>query len=247
MSFVIAALPFMRVAFEDDAGGPVAAFRAEPSARARLTMKNHSIIFRGAPSGFALHYLANPLAAPPPVAEISGRTRFSFALRLAEPDFFERFHPDGTGGAAHLLLDNLDAAGAIQTSGALSAGVTVEAADLVEIGPNPYPVVIDFAGGAPPQVEARDRFSNAILSTTPVVAEPGALSSTVLLAIPPDADPATRITAPAPSALDRLVYADDEPTASGAVGVIDLYWDQSQTAAPADTGAEFTAAFRPRP
>jgi len=55
------------------------------------------------------------------------------------------------------------------------------------------------------------------------------------------------MAAPAPSTLNRLVYADTSAADSAAAAVIDLYWDQPQTAVPAPGGAVFDAVFRPRP
>ena len=247
MSFVISAIPFMQVDLTEQGGDAVEAFQITPLLRTWSVMNDHSIIFRGRPSGFSLHYLSNPEATPPPVAQISGRTRFSFAMRLVEADFFERFHPDFAAGAPQLLLDNLDGSGAIQSAGPLSDGATVETADTLPVGPNPYPAVVDVTGGAPNQVDALDRFGGTVVGSTEFEPESTATTITVPVEILGTADPAVRLTAAAPSTLDRIVYADGSLADAGAAGVIDLFWDQPQTAVPANSGAVFQVVFRPRP
>jgi hypothetical protein len=247
MSFVISAIPFMQVDLTEQGGGPVEAFLVTPTARTRSVMNDHSIIFRGRPSGFSLHYLSNPEAGLPPVAQINGRTRFSFAMRLVEADFFEHFHPIFPSGAPQLLLDNLDSGGVIQPAGPLSESVTVEAVDALPIGPNPYPAVVDVSGGAPNLIEAIERFKGAVVGSTEFEPEPAATTITIPLEISPNADPAVRLTAAAPSTLDRIVYVDGQLADAGAAGVIDLFWDQPQTAVPANSGAVYEIVFRPRP
>lgn len=247
MSFVISATPFMQVDLTEQGGAAVEAFHILPTARTRSVMQDHSIIFRGHSSGFTLYYLANPNAPPPLVSQITTRTRFSFAMRLLESDFFERFHPIFAGGAPQLLLDNLDATGAILPAGPLSAGATVEAVDTLPLGPNPYPAVVDVSGGAPLQVDALERFAATLVGSSEIQPEPTDTSISVPVAIAAIADPAVRLNAAAPSTLDQIVYADTELSDAGAAGVIDLFWDQAQTAVPPNTGALFEVVFRPRP
>jgi hypothetical protein len=247
MSFVIAFAPFLRVEIDDDAGAPVAAFTFAPTARTRKAMADHAILFRTEASGFTLYYKTNPTAVPPLLAPIAARTRFSFAMTLTEPGFFDRYHPASGGANSQILLDNLDAAGAIATAGTLSEGATVEAADLIAAGPTRYPLRLDVSGGAPTVVEAQDRFTNAVVGSTDIVVEPTVAEIFTSVDTTGATDAALRLVAPAPSTLDRLIYADDAIADGGAIGVIDLYWNQPQDAVPAGTGAVFTATFRRRP
>lgn len=247
MSFVVAFAPFLRLAVSDDAARPVDAFSFVPTARTRKVMADHEIVFRGEPSGFALYYKSNPAVAPALLTPILARTRFSFAMMSSEADFFDRHFPDFAGGAAQILLDNLDGGGGVATAGPLSVGATVEAADLVPIGPAAYPVRLDVSGGAPAVVEARDRFAGTVVASTDIVAEPGALELVTAVDLSRAADAAVRLVAPAPASLDRLIYADDEIADAGAVGAVDLYWEQPQDAVPAGTGAVYAAVFRRRP
>ena len=143
-------------------------------------------------------------------------------------------------------LDNLDAGGAILTSGPLSSGATVEDVDSLPVGGNPYPARVDLTGGSPQRVDAKDRFSGATVGFTEFESENAATEAIVPVKVAGFADPAVRLVAAAPSTLDEVVYADDAAADAGAAGVIDLYWDQHQTAVPAMTGAVFDVVFRPR-
>ena len=246
MSFVIAFAPFVRIDLVTSDGAD-APFDLTPTVRTVDLMRNHEIIFRPDSRGLTLYAKSNPSVLPALVAPIAERVRFSFAMTLTDATFFRRYLPDFANGAAQILLDNLDAAGAIQTAGALTAGASVDVADLVVGGPADFPVRLDVSGGAPAIVEARDRFSANVVASTGIVADPG--QSEVLTSLDLSAAPgsAWRMVAPAPANLDRLIYADDEVSDRGAAGVIDIYWQQAQDAVPAGTGAQFTAAFQTRP
>lgn len=247
MSFVIAFNRFLQVTLEDADGEPVNAFEIRPTARTRRLLADHRIVFKPGVSGLTLYAISNPAASPAVIAPISARTRFSFTMRLIEAGFFERFHPDFGSGGGQILLDNLDAAGAIQTGGLLTNGATVEAVDTVAVGPNPFPLRLDVSGGAPAAVELQDRFSAAVVGTAAIDVDPGAVETIALIGAPDGTDAALRAVSPAPAPLNRLVYVDEAIAQSNVVGVIDLYWDQSQSNVPADTGAIFSAVFRPRP
>ncbi len=250
MSFIIAFDPFVRLDVVDDSangGERLEAFTFEPTKRTRQVMADYSIVFREGVNGFSLYYKSNLAISPPLLTPILARTRFSFKMTLTEGGFFDRFHPDFGGGKTQILLDNLDAAGAATSTGQLSVGATVETDDLIAMGPTNYPVRLDVSGGVPAVVEAQNRFDGTVVATTNITIEPSNLEVVTSLKIDADADAALRLVAPAPSTLDRLIYADDEIADSNAVGAVDFYWDQSQDTVPAGTGATFTAVFRRRP
>ncbi|MCG6901994.1 MAG: hypothetical protein LJE68_04860 [Rhodobacter sp.] len=246
MSFVIAFTPFVRIEVSTS-DGAVAPFVLAPTERTRTVMKNHEIISRENADGLSLYAKSNPAVVPALLAPIAARTRFSFAMRLTDAGFFDRYFPDSANGTTQILLDNLDGAGAIQTAGALTTGAAVDVPDLVAAGPESYPVRLDVSGGAPPVLEAQDRFTAAVVGSTLIVAEPGQPEVVTSLDLSQAPDAALRLVAAAPANLDQPIYADDEISDTGAAGVIDIYWDQPQSAVPAGTGAIFTAQFLRRP
>ena len=246
MSFVIAFTPFVRIDLSTDDGGDVP-FMLVPTTRTEAVMKNHEIVSRRSANSLSLYAKSNPAVAPALLAPIAARTRFSFAMILTDATFFGRYLPDMPSGTVQILLDNLDGAGAIQTSGALTTGAAVDVADLVAAGPQTYPVRLDVSGGAPAVIEAQNRFTAAVVGFTEITADPGQLEVEIVLDLSAAPDAAVRLVAPAPANLNRLIYADDDVSDTGAAGVIDLYWDQPQSAVPAGTGAVFTAEFQRRP
>lgn len=255
MSFSLAANRLMSVAFRDDAGDVVTDFAIQPTSRTQALMADYGILFREITGGMALYYTTNPYATPPLTAAIADQVRFSFAMRPAGSDPALRYDglsgPDGT----HVLLDNLDGAGATLSGGSISAAGEVGAGDHVFAGPRVYPVEIDLSGGAPNAVEAVDRFDNSVAARTvvndataspPVAPPPGATAIVATLDVPKQSVGALRLVTPAPGTLNHLIYADDDVVATRAIGIIDLYWTGPQSTAPANTGIEYTAAFRRR-
>jgi hypothetical protein len=246
MSFIWEYRRFLRVDLDDDQGQPVTAFDIRTTARTRRIMEDHALVFQSEPAGFTLFSRHDPEATDTLIGPITDRIRLSFALVLRERGFFERYHPDHTGVSRQILLQNLDASGAIRTAGTLSLAGTVEQDELVQAGPaSSFPVTIDLSGGTPERLHARDRFDNSQLMEHTFTAPPGpALRMSVDLVTLPH--PAVRMDTPVAGALDQIVYADDEIAASGASAILDLWWESRQDIVPQPNGAAFTATFRNR-
>lgn len=237
---------FLRVSFEDDGSQPLDAFDVRPTVHTRGVLANHALIFKTGVAGFSLFSRRDPDETDPLIGPISERVRLSFGLRLTDPQFYDRFHPDLLPGRQQILLQNLDGNGDVQTAGALSAGSTVEQTELVQAGPaSDFPIAIDLTGGAPDRLHARNRFDNSQLYELEFTAPPGPV-----LRLNADLSslehPAVRLTTPVAGALDQLVYADDEISSSGAELILDLWWEQRQDAVPVPGGAQFSASFRTR-
>lgn len=248
MSRVIAYRRFIEVRLEDDAGQPVAAFDIRPTAETRQRLSQHRLLARPQRDGLALYYQTNPQSVPPLLGEITARQRFSFTLHLHELDFFRRHHPDLTEATgAGLQLDNLDAAGSVLPDGAtLSAGAMIAAADAVDIGRRNFAVLVDLTASSPTDVEAREAIANTLVKSVPVQAPGGAAAASVALDLSASADVLFRVAEVPPGPLDRRAYADDGVAAAGAAGVIDLYWETAQTAAPDPAGVVYRAVFQRR-
>jgi hypothetical protein len=248
MSRVIAYRRFIEVRLENDGGQPVAAFDIRPTAATRQRLSLHRLLARPQRDGLALYYQTNPQSVPSLLGEIMARRRFSFTLHLREPDFFKRHHPDLTEATgAGLQLDNLDGAGAVLPNGArLSAGPTVAAADAVDIGRRSFALVVDLTGSSPTAVEAREPVTSALVKSAAVTALPGAAAASLALDLSASAEVLFRVAEVPPGPLDRRAYADDAVAAAGAAGVIDLYWETAQTAAPDPAGVVYRAVFQRR-
>lgn len=248
MSRVIAWRRFIEVRLEDDAGRPVEAFRTQPTPETRERLSLHRLLARPRRDGIALYYRVNPEASPELLGEIAARVRFSFTLRLREPDFFARYRPDLTAATgASVELDNLDAAGAVLPDGsALSAGALVDTADAAEIARRAFPVRLDLAASSPTSVEASDPVSAAVVVSAPVVVPAGAAAASVELDLTETDGALFRVAEVPPGPVDRRVYADDSVAASGAAGVLDLYWEAAQTAVPTPAGVVYRAVFERR-
>lgn len=253
MSFVIAVDRFLSVALNDDAGAPVTAFALQPTARTSRLMGDYGIVFRRITGGLALYYKTNPVVTPALVSPISNQVRFSFFMTAAGPAPDKLYQGLSGAGGAQILLDNLDGAGAILPAGLMTQGAEVGAGEHVFAGPSVYPVQVDLSGGIPAQVEARNRFTNAVAAQTPIqdlVAEPpvapppGATEVFATVDVPAGGEAALRLVTPAPGTLNRLIYADDEIAGGQALGIIDLYWSGPQSAVPAGSGIEYEAVFR---
>lgn len=239
---------FIEVRLEDDGGHPVQAFDLRATAETRARLGRHRVLARPRRDGVALYYQVNPQSVPALLGPITARQRFSFTLRLREPDFFSDHFPDLTAASgAGLQLDNLDAAGAILPDGApLSAGAQVAAADGVQIGRRLFAVDLDLTASTPTAVEARDIASAAVVQSAPVIAPSGASAASIALDLSASPDVLFRIAEVPPGPLDRRGYADDAVATVAAAGVIDLYWETAQDAVPAPAGVVYRAVFQRR-
>jgi hypothetical protein len=248
MSRVIAYRRFIEVRLENDGGQPVAAFDVRPTAETRQRLSLHRLLARPQRDGLALYYRTNPQSVPPLLGEITARERFSFTLHLREPDFFTRHHPDLTDATgAGLQLDNLDGAGAVLPDGAsLSAGPTVAAADAVDIGRRNFALLVDLTASSPTAVEARDAVAATLVKSAAIAAPAGASAASVALDLSASREVLFRVAEVPAGPLNRRAYADDPVAAAGAAGVIDLYWETAQTAAPDPAGVVYRVVFQRR-
>lgn len=246
MGFVVSFAPFCTVRCEEHGSGrPVTAFELAPTAECRRRLADHEMVFRPRRSGFELFYKTNPANAQPLLGAIAGPTRFSFALQLREPDFFERYHPDLTAETGpNLYLDNLaPPGGTIEAGGTLSAAASVEVADAARIGARVYVEQVDRSAPAPTSLAVKNRFDGTAITTVAVPTE----GSRVAVAIDLTARPehVFELAEEPGGSPSKTIYTDDDLAGAGAAGVVDIHWDQPQTAVPA-SGLAFTIPFRKR-
>lgn len=258
MSRVLSWRRFMAVRLEDDGGQPLGAFDLRATGETKRRMARHRLLARPEPSGLALFYRLYPDRTPPVPGPIASRERFTLTLHLREKDFFNRHHPNLTiAEGANLHLDNLDGGGAILADGSvLSVGAAVAALDSVQIGRRRLPVTVGLGPPPPTHVQAVDPLTGSPLIDprptppepvqVPVQASAGAAAFSAVLDIPPDMEPLIRVEEVPAGSLNRRAYADDQVAGSGAVGVIDLYWETAQETVPAPAGQVYRVVFARR-
>jgi hypothetical protein len=95
-------------------------------------------------------------------------------------------------------------------------------------------------------VEAREAVSAALVKSAAVTAPLGASAASVALDLSASSDVLFRVAEVPAGPLDRRAYADDGVASTGATGVIDLYWETAQTAAPDPAGVVYRAVFQRR-
>ncbi len=248
MSFQRVFRRFLQVSLDDNDGNAVDAFAIAPLPRTIRAMAMYALAWRVRPDGLSLFAQFDPAAAQALIAPINRLVRFSFALRARKRDFFARYHPDSSDTGKTLLLANLDNAGTVRTSGALTAGTTVEQADLVTVGrPGAFPVTLDLSGGTPDRLRVLDRFDGTQIAEHEFAVPASAgniLKRNFDLGRLPRPD--VRLRTPVPGTFDLIAYADDEAASRRPAILLDLWWDQTQDAVPPVTGVNFTATFRRR-
>ena len=105
---------------------------------------------------------------------------------------------------------------------------------------------MDLTASSPTAVEARDPISAALVKSATIFAPGGAAAASVALDLSASADVLFRVAEVPPGPLNRRAYADDDVASASAAGVIDLYWETAQTAAPDPAGVVYRAVFQRR-
>lgn len=176
------------------------------------------------------------------------RASFVFGIRLLEPDFLARYHPDlGSDTGPNLYLTNLDAKGAVRTAGSLSRKATVEKVDAARIVARHLIARADLTAKLQPaRLKVTDRFRRS-RTVADVAVHAVANASTATVAIDLAADlGAAYVLAPQPADKPRItLFADDELAGRGAFGVLELVADPAVGPEPAG-GRKYTAQFRRR-
>ena len=256
MSFTISYITLFKVrAFESVSLMPIAEIIFIPSRACIEKLNNHRLIFKPKVGGFDVHYQTNPQAIEPVLAPISKRTRFSFSFLITGADFFKKYEPD-FDGSPQLYFDNLDSSGAILNGATeiLSEGTVVQASDAVKIYPQTFVVNTDLSiAPVPNSYLIKEKFSPGNTLQTVAIGNPLGLPnvSTKLN------DPVTQTTDFIPESGAYLlaadsgqppqstIYLDDQLAKQHVNGVVDIYWDNSQSNA-APNGNEYQIRFKLR-
>lgn len=246
---VTAFRPFMTLTVaENGTGAAIGALGFAPTTATVRRLADHKLIFRRRANGFQLYAQFNPEAGNARLGPIAVRRSFVFGIRLTEPDFLARYHPDldpATG--PNLYLANLDADGSVRGAGSVSVGATVEKADAARIVARRLNAKADLtATPAPVSLKVTDRFDPArTVADVPVDAIAASTSATVAIDLSADLA-AVYSLAPQPADLPRTtLFIDDELAGRGAFGALELVAEPSAGPEPAG-GRIYSATFRRR-
>ncbi|MFV1980220.1 MAG: hypothetical protein ACC655_03630 [Rhodothermia bacterium] len=247
MSIIIQYLPFFNVSVEDEASGdPITGLSFTPSPECRDVLADHHLVFRARDSGFQVYYETNPAAADPVLGKISSRVRLSFLISAIPADMFDRFEPQLTPDTGpQLYLDNLTPAGNIQGKTTLSGSTFVQTQDATRVYPDVFSAIADLS--TPPRAtefRVNEYFGGlASVVTVPIPSGGTVASAKIDLS---EEDPGPYVLATDSAAIpDRNIYVDSQIAETTSSGVVDLYWDSSQSTAPAG-GVSYTIRFRKR-
>jgi hypothetical protein len=248
VSFQLDYRPLFAVAVQDDAAPPAAldGFAIVPTRACRRALAEHRLVFRAAGGSCRVLYASNPLAADSLLAPITGRVRFTFALRPPDPAFLERYHPTLTPDRGRqLYLDNLTASGNMQSKSTLSVQPTVGVQDAVTIRGPVFQVAVDLdVSPRPTHVRVLDRFDGSEVVSVPVPDGSSATPTIVRLELGPRARGAFALDIQ-PGGSAQTLYVDNELARLGPVGVIDVHWRSRQDTVP-DDGVQYAVRFRRR-
>jgi len=249
MSFAIDYQPFFSVNVEEqNSGKTLTDMSVRPTATCQQLLTDRHMVFKARESGGQVFYQRNPLANEPLLGRITERIQFSFILSLKRTDFFDLYQPDFTTETGlHLYFDNLTVSGNVQTKDPLTIGSLVQASDAIHICPSVFVETVDVSGETPPTSIVIKRIFDPPIAVPDVpipssTGTPQALTKIDLTSFPSGV---YTVTTNQPEAKTRRFYIDDEIAKQPVVGIIDIFWEDSQETAPAE-GVPYVIRFEKR-
>jgi hypothetical protein len=239
----------------DDSAEALASLRFVPTEAAQRALRDHQLIFRPRPGGFALVAQFNAEAGGARRAPVRSPTALLFEIRLTDRRFFDRFHPDFdkvTG--PNLYLSNRRQDGSVRLSGSLANGDTVDTDDAVRLVSRRPVLRADLTTEPPPRELKLATFFSPIeaIGDLAVNAAAGSTEAAVPVDLPSDDGSKMFTVAPSPpGGRTRRLFADDGIAARGAFGVLELIAmpdkeDREATDPPPVEHRAFFARFRSR-
>lgn len=260
MGFIIKYSRFFSVKVQEQGSDEsINGFVFFPTEECRQQFKNFNLVFRSRPSGFEVFYSETPLIP------IIDKIRFSFGFTISNSGLFEKYGLTGTDASDStiyqpgLYFDNLKSDESVITGSPSSVAAkgtnkTVSAADTFLIHQQTFHVYAD-SEPAPTSYKLTHKFNASLTQTNPVSVpadpDPGVayLITTInSIDLKEDYLPKTgpyllrANTQPAPG---NNVYLSDELGRTSVNGVIDIYWEGSQSNA-VDGGQQYTITFKPK-
>ena len=217
-------------------------------------MNKHHLVFRHLRNGFEVYYRSNPDASEPITSPIEVKTKFSFTVKINDPDFYSLYKPDVLK-LPQFYLDNLTPSGNI--SNALAGNLTVttnfDDKDLAIIKPQSFTQRTDMTGGDPPtEWRIRKKFIPQDIIKTIPIENPDGLDFVQVRMNDPLLTPTEYIEEAGVYALETdkpsfeltTLYLSNTVGGMSTNGVLDIYWDNSQANAPDTTGKQYQIIFK---
>jgi hypothetical protein len=249
MSFRIDYQPFFFVALEEQNTGKILTdLVLQPTAACRQLLANRHMIFKARENGGQVFFQKNPLADDPLLGRISERIQFSFILSLKRTDFFELYKPDlSIETGPHLYFDNLTISGNIQAKDSLTIGNAVQASDAIRITPSVFVERIDVSDDPPPTFMVVQRIFDppTIVPDVPIPSSTGTNQVQTKINLTSFPSGVYSVTTNQPDAKINKYYIDDEIASQRAIGVVDIFWEDSQDTAP-EGGVPYVIRFEKR-
>jgi len=249
MSFMIDYQPLFFVGIEEQNSGKVLPDMSfQPTATCRQLLADRHMVFKSRENGGQIFYQRNLLAQDPILGRISKRINFCFTLSLKRRNFLDLYKPDLSGETGqHLYFDNLTGSGNIQTDGSLTTGGAAQSSDAIRIQPSVFIERVDVSGDSPPTVLRIKRKLGSPSPVPDVPIESSATTRQVLTKIDLTSFPSGvyTVTTNQSEAKTRRFYIDDEIAKQRVVGIVDIFWEDSQETAPAE-GVPYVLRFEKR-
>lgn len=249
MSFAIDYQPFFSVGVEEqNAGNILTHLSIRPMATCQQLLADRHMVFKARENGGQVYYQKNPLADEPLLGRITERIQLSFTLSVKRTDFFDIYTPDlTTDTGPHLYFDNLTVSGNIQTKDPLTVGSFVQAEDAIRIRPSVFVETVDVSGETPPTSVVIKRIFDPMVAVpdVPIPSSTGTSQAATKIDLTSFPSGVYTVNTNLPEAKTRRLYIDDEIAKQRMVGIIDIFWEDSQETAPAE-GVPYVIRFEKR-
>ncbi|NAS14311.1 hypothetical protein [Poritiphilus flavus] len=227
----------------------VRGLRFSPTQACNELLNRYQLVFKERDNGFDIYYKTFPEASVPIQAEITEKIRFSFGIEITDPAFITKYEPQ-TSEVPQFYLDNLKTDGGISPGQNLTASTSLGTADLAFIKQQSFDQRTDLpTTNTPTEWRLKKKFTpQDVLQTIPI--DPPTSPSMPLIYVrinDPIEQESDYIADEGPYLLETdqaspaaaTVYLSNSIKQSAANGVLDIYWNNSQSTAPADTGKAY--------
>jgi len=249
MSFVLEYHPLFSVGVEVNTSGKVITDMVfQPTARCHRLLADRHMVFKARENGGQVFYQKNPLADEPLLGRITERTQFTFTLSLTRSDFFALYHPDlSKETGPHLYFDNLTKSGTIQSKDPLTVGNVVQASDAIQIRSSVFFEGVDVSGNSPPTLLTIERKFDppTVVPNVPIQFSTETNQVLTKIDLTPFPYGLYTVTTNKSNATPKALYIDNDIAKQRVVGIVDIFWEDSQETAPAD-GVPYVIRFEKR-
>ncbi|MDF1695251.1 MAG: hypothetical protein P1U56_05440 [Saprospiraceae bacterium] len=228
--------------------------RFAPNAECQEFMNKYKLVFRHNRDGFDVYYRSNALASVPITSPIEEKTRFTFSVKILNLGFYDLYKPDVLK-LPQFYLDNLTPSGNISNAAAgnLTSGTSFDVDDLGIIKPQSFRQQTDVSMGDPPtEWRIKKKFLPQDIIKTIPIENPDGLDYIEVRMNDPLLSPDDYLSESGvysmetnkASFTETTLYLSNNLGGRSINGVLDIYWENSQATAPADTGKQYQIIFK---